>query len=188
MTTCESASNWGFKALKTWVWSVPHTANNFGFMYSRKRISQNSFPNFIHIIPKSFMVFCQELRNPKRNYENQIWTYTVIHFVWVSAIFSTCTVVSVNETRVEDKLCTFTLESTHFIFNKCPIYTHDGASAKFSINSRETDYSVGSQGCHNGKVIFITPWIWTQATLHHILLTLFSNRSKMTGKKKRYVE
>jgi hypothetical protein len=39
-------------------------------------------------------------------------------------------------------MCTFTLESTHFIFNKCPIYTHDGASAKFSINPRETNYSV----------------------------------------------
>jgi hypothetical protein len=51
---------------------VSYTANNFGFMYSPKRISQNSFPNFIYIIPKSFMVFCQELRNPKRNYENQI--------------------------------------------------------------------------------------------------------------------
>ncbi len=38
---------------------------------------------------------------------------------------------------------TFALESTHFIFNKCPIYTHDGASAKFSTNSHETDYSVG---------------------------------------------
>jgi hypothetical protein len=37
---------------------------------------------------------------------------------------------------------TFTLESTHFIFNKSPIYTHDGASAKFSTNSHETDYSV----------------------------------------------
>jgi hypothetical protein len=43
---------------------------------------------------------------------------------------------------VEDKMCTFTLESTHFIFNKCLIYTHDGASAKFSTNSQETDYSV----------------------------------------------
>jgi hypothetical protein len=50
--------------------------------------------------------------------------------------------VSVNETLVEAKMCTFTLESTHFIFNKCPIYTHDGASAKFSTNSQETDYSV----------------------------------------------
>ncbi len=35
-----------------------------------------------------------------------------------------------------------TLESTHFIFNKCPIYTHDDASAKFSTNSHETAYSV----------------------------------------------
>ncbi len=49
-----------------------HTANNFGIMYSRKRISQNSFPNSIYIFPKSFMIFSQELRNPKRNYENQI--------------------------------------------------------------------------------------------------------------------
>jgi hypothetical protein len=39
-------------------------------------------------------------------------------------------------------MCPFTLESTHFIFNKCPIYTHDGANAKFSTNSHETDYSV----------------------------------------------
>jgi hypothetical protein len=48
------------------------TANNFGRMYSRKRISQTSFPNFIYIFPKSFMIFCQELSNPKRNYKNQI--------------------------------------------------------------------------------------------------------------------
>ncbi len=26
--------------------------------------------------------------------------------------------------------------------SKCPIYTHDGASAKFRTNSHETDYSV----------------------------------------------
>jgi hypothetical protein len=75
----------------------------------------------------------------------QGWSsYTVIHFLWVSAKFGTCTVVSVNGTPVEAKLCTFTLESTHFIFNLCPIYTHDGASAKFSTNSQETDYSVDS--------------------------------------------
>jgi hypothetical protein len=42
---------------------------------------------------------------------------------------------------VEIKMCVFTFESTHFIFNKCPIYTHDGASAKFSTNSQETDYT-----------------------------------------------
>ncbi len=52
--------------------SFPLTANKFGLMYSRKRISQNSFPNFIYIFPKSFMMFCQELLDPKRNYENQI--------------------------------------------------------------------------------------------------------------------
>jgi hypothetical protein len=40
--------------------------------------------------------------------------------------------VSVNGTLVESKICTFTLESTHFTFNKCPIYTHDGA--KFITN------------------------------------------------------
>ncbi len=50
--------------------------------------------------------------------------------------------MSVNGTLVEAKMCTFTLESTHFIFNQCPIYTHDGASAKFSTNSHETVYSV----------------------------------------------
>ncbi len=43
------------------------------------------------------------------------------------------------------KMFTFTLESTHFIFNKCPIYTYDGASGKFSTNSHETDYSVDNQ-------------------------------------------
>ncbi len=50
--------------------------------------------------------------------------------------------MSVNGTPVEAKLCAFTLECTHFVFNKSPIYTHDGASAKFSTNSQETDYSV----------------------------------------------
>ncbi len=58
--------------------------------------------------------------------------YTVIRFVWVSAKFGTCTVVSANGTLVEAKMCTFTLEFTHFIFNKCPIYTSED----------ETDYSV----------------------------------------------
>ncbi len=56
--------------------------------------------------------------------------------VWVSAKFGTCTGVSLNGTLIEDKLRTF----THFIFNKCPIYTHDGASVKFSTNSHATDY------------------------------------------------
>jgi hypothetical protein len=51
--------------------------------------------------------------------------------------------VSLNGTLVEDKMCTFTLEYMHFVFNQCPIYTHDGASAKFSTNSHKTDYSAG---------------------------------------------
>jgi hypothetical protein len=33
-------------------------------------------------------------------------------------------------------------EWAHFILNKCPIYPDDGASAKFSTNSHETDNSV----------------------------------------------
>ncbi len=55
--------------------------------------------------------------------------------------FATCAVVSANGTLVEDKMCTFTLESMNFIFNKRPIYTHNGASAKFSTNPHETDCS-----------------------------------------------
>ncbi len=70
------------------------------------------------------------------------YTFTVTRFVWDSAKIGTCTVVSVNVTLAEAKMCTFTLESTHFIFKKCPIYTHDGASDKFKTNSQETDDSV----------------------------------------------
>ncbi len=71
-----------------------------------------------------------------------VWvTQTVIHFMWVGAKFGTSTIVNVNGTLVESKMCTFTLESMHFIFNKCPICTYDCASAKFSTNSHETDYS-----------------------------------------------
>ncbi len=53
--------------------------------------------------------------------------------------FCTCTVVSVNGTVVEDKMRRLGV-NVH-IFNKCPIYTHDGASAKFSTISHETDNS-----------------------------------------------
>jgi hypothetical protein len=66
---------------------------------------------------------------------------TVIRFVRVSAKFGTCTVVSVNVTLVEDKMHRFQSEYAHFRFNKCPIYTHDGASAKFNTISQETDNS-----------------------------------------------
>ncbi len=67
--------------------------------------------------------------------------HKVIRFVLVSAKFGTCTVESVNGTLVAAKMCTFTLKSTHFIFNKCPLYTQDSASAKISTNSHGTVYS-----------------------------------------------
>jgi hypothetical protein len=44
-----------------------YTANNFGLLYSWKRISQNSFPNFFYIFPKSFMIFCPNNSNPDLN-------------------------------------------------------------------------------------------------------------------------
>jgi hypothetical protein len=67
--------------------------------------------------------------------------HTVIRFLWVSAKFSTCTVVRVNETLTEDKMRRFKGECEHFRFNKCLIYTHDGVSAKFSTISQEMDNS-----------------------------------------------
>jgi hypothetical protein len=43
-------------------------------------------------------------------------------------------------------------ECAHFVFNKCPIYTHDGASAKFSTNSHETDYTLYQERAVFGKM------------------------------------
>jgi hypothetical protein len=39
-----------------------------------------------------------------------------------------------NKTFVEVKRLTCKGECVHFIFNKSPIYTHDGVSANFSTN------------------------------------------------------
>jgi hypothetical protein len=53
------------------------TANNFEFMYSRQRISKNSFPKFTDIFPKSFMIFQQECmkkkfkKSPKKYYKKR---------------------------------------------------------------------------------------------------------------------
>ncbi len=52
--------------------------------------------------------------------------------------------MSVNGTLAEDKMRRFRGECASFSFNKCPIYIHDGASAKFSTKSHETDYSVAN--------------------------------------------
>jgi hypothetical protein len=38
-------------------------------MYSRQRISQNSFPKLIYKVPKSFMIFQQELLDAALNKE-----------------------------------------------------------------------------------------------------------------------
>ncbi len=73
---------------------------------------------------------------------HKVLIYTVIRFLWVSAKYGTCTVVSVNGTQVEDKMRTFKGECAQFRVNRCPVYTHDVASAKFSTNSQETDNSV----------------------------------------------
>ncbi len=82
------------------------------------------------------------LRALSENWQgSQAAAHTVIRFLWVSAKFSTCTVVRVNGTLVEDKMRRFKGECEHFRFYKCPIYTHDGASAKFSTNSQEMDNS-----------------------------------------------
>jgi hypothetical protein len=54
--------------------------------------------------------------------------------------------MSVNGTCVEDKMGRFKGECAHFTFKMCPIYTHDGASGKFSTNLHETDYSEESGG------------------------------------------
>ncbi len=118
--------------------------------YLKKAIS------IIKVLPTLINIFCNKFYHEKVNlgvvmlvffhcrktlfYECCLSAHTVIRFVWVSAKFGT--IVSVNVTLVEAKMCTFTLASTtHFIFNRCPIYTHDCASAKFSTISHETDYS-----------------------------------------------
>jgi hypothetical protein len=55
--------------------------------------------------------------------------------------------VSVNGTLVEDKMHGFKGECAHFSCNKCPNYTLDGAGAKFSTNSHETDDSAMPVKC-----------------------------------------
>ncbi len=47
-------------------------------------------------------------------------------------------------------------EGEHFSFNKCPIYTHDGASAKFSTNSQEMDNSEWAKQARRLSIIFVS--------------------------------
>jgi hypothetical protein len=78
------------------------------------------------------MLFTQDTK-PQPAYTQSKINLTVIRFKRVSAKFGTCTVVSVNGTIVEDKMRRCRGECAHFSFNKCPIYTHDGASGKFFL-------------------------------------------------------
>ncbi len=83
--------------------------------------------------------------NHKKISRKDVRELTLVHcnpfnVMWGSTKFYTCAVVSVNGTLVEDKMLRFKGECLHFSFNKCLIYTHDGA--KFSTNSHETDNSV----------------------------------------------
>jgi hypothetical protein len=57
-----------------------------------------------------------------------------------------------------------------FRFNKCPTYTHDGASAKYSTNSHETDNSVVS-----------LMDLWAQPRLPHEISTRTSKLSTVTA-------
>ncbi len=67
-------------------------------------------PSFKQVIGKKLSLNCGKASLWQRP---PMFNYTVIRFLWVSARFGTCTVVSVNGAPVEAKVCTFTLESTH---------------------------------------------------------------------------
>jgi hypothetical protein len=58
-------------------------------------------------------------------------------FVRVSTKYGSSTVVGFNGTLAEDKMRRFKGVCAHLYFNKGPIYTHDGASARFSTHSHQ---------------------------------------------------
>jgi hypothetical protein len=67
----------------------------------------------------------------------------------------------------------------HFSFNKCPIYTHDGASAIISTKSQETDNSVGLELPVKTETNFdlgITRKTWPSPTPKYKLQYKFANR------------
>jgi hypothetical protein len=101
---------------------------------------------FIQAANMEALLIFEITEQDKDNFPFLFHQHTVIRFRWVSTEFGTCIVVSVNGTHVivEDKMRRFKGECAQFSFNKCPIDTHDGASAKFSTNSHETDNSAVS--------------------------------------------
>jgi hypothetical protein len=72
------------------------------------------------------------------------------------------------------KMRRFKRECAQFIFNKGPIYTHDGASAKFSTNSHKTDNSVGEESTVKGLNPFVPsvgqiwPEEYNERRSHHL--------------------
>ncbi len=79
-------------------------------------------------------------------------------------------------------MCIFTLESTHFIFHKCPIYTQDGASAKFSTNSHETDCSVGTEGRPDETSCYSSHGRAGPVILYNLVHPIFSTAVRWTLK------
>ncbi len=98
--------------------------------------------------------------------------HTVIRFVWVSAKFGTCTVVSVNRTLIEDKMRSFKGECAYFSFSKCPICNHDSTRVKFSTNSHKTDNRAVQLQTHSALKL----WSIFFTTVY----TLLSGRGKAT--------
>ncbi len=62
---------------------------------------------------------------------------TVIRFVSTSEKFGICTIVGLNGTLLEDQMRRFKGECAQFSFNKCPIYTHDGARANLVLTHKK---------------------------------------------------
>ncbi len=92
-------------------------------------------------------------------------------FFRFSAKFGTCTVVSVGP-LLKLKCAHSPLNLRNFIFIKCTIYTLDGASAKISTNSHETDYSVWTGSFLGWFIGLVVP---VQYCIFFVLLWLLYN-------------
>jgi hypothetical protein len=76
-----------------------YTGNNFEFIYSRQRISQNSFPKLIHIFPTSFMIFQQELLDAAVSLWTNIIPKGIIQQIWCRCwLHISCDEVSITST------------------------------------------------------------------------------------------
>ncbi len=128
------------------------------------------------------------LRTPTIFIGNCVWSelYTAIRFLWVSAKFCTCTVLSVNGILALDKMPKFKGECAHFSFNKGPIYTHGSARAKFSTNWLSTVDSVISGLCkgkfslvYHVSCIFSPKYLSTASPTHSVHYVIFPWTAKV---------